>query len=71
MDCKCGAIAHRTTERFNNQRTAEEASGKKVDKLPVIIVKNKCNSCGFSDTQVWYPEGSTPVRRGSLLDLMR
>lgn len=71
MECKCGAVAHSTKEKFTNQRTAEEASGKSVERLPVIVVKNKCQSCGFGDIQLWYPDDSQPIKRKSLLDLMR
>ncbi len=71
MDCKCGAIDHRTTEKFENARTAHEASGREITRLPCIVVKNKCNSCGFGDIQVWYPEGSKPLKPASLLDRLK
>lgn len=67
MECRCGAVAHSTKEKFTNQRTAEEASGKTVERLPCIVVKNKCQSCGFGDVQIWYPTGSKPIMARSLL----
>lgn len=71
MDCKCGAIAQRKVESFDNQRTAEEASGKKIERLPCTVVKDHCSYCGFGAITIWYPAGSRPVKSRSLLDLMR
>ncbi|AVO22877.1 hypothetical protein HWB57_gp034 [Erwinia phage vB_EamM-Bue1] len=66
MQCKCGGNAHRAVEQFTNQKTAQEASGRPVKRLPVTVVKDRCGDCGREDTQLWYTPDSKPVARGIL-----